>query len=71
MLRIRKKKFIKFQLNSKITPSGREGEKVMYYYPSAAETDDKIRRVGLAETVIRFASSFSKEKGVGDKNKNQ
>lgn len=37
---------------------GREGEKIMFYYPQHVDVDEKNRRVGLAETFMRFSGTF-------------
>ena len=33
-----------------------EHKKILYYYPPAADIDDKIKQVGFCEAIIQFTS---------------
>lgn len=41
------------------TKEGEEEKKLVYFWPEDAETDTKLRKLGLVEGVVNFASRFS------------
>ncbi|CAM9898124.1 unnamed protein product [Lampetra fluviatilis] len=40
---------------------GEEHKKILYYYPSEVNIDDKIRSVGLCEAIVQFTRTFCTE----------